>query len=470
MQNRTKRDHKLAHLVSAYEAMSETGNTAYLDEKSYIQLITYYENEFLMDKAIEVVDLALNQFKYRAEFYITKAKLLIRDQKFLEALEIVNQAEVISPFEHELIILKARCFGGLGKEKEAIELLDEIRTYASRNDLADIYICESYIFEKRKKYGKMFTALKEALVIDPLHLEALERMWICVELEKNYEDSIVFHNKLIERNPYNFLAWYNLGHAYSCIGEYEKAISAMEFSFIINENFDIAFLECADICCLVSDYRKALNIYEEANAIFGPDSELLLQISECHLKLENLISAKANLFSALRLDPYNDEIYFLLGECYLKEKSLHSAINAYRRAINIEDGREEYYEGIAKAYVQLGDNETAAIYFEKATEIAPEQEMLWYQYTSLLVKLNRVEDALSVLDDAEEYAVGPELLYCRAVCLSILGMKKEALIILDEALVDNFEMHDKLFELDPSLKFDKDILSIINYYEGEPKM
>lgn len=470
MEQRIKRDRRLVSLVNEFEAMSETGNLTYLNEKTFNQLISYYQGEFLIDKALEVVDMAMSQFQYRVEFYVTKAKLLIRDQQFNEALQIIEEASNISPSENELVILKARCIGALGNDSEALSLLNSIKGYASKLDLCDIYTCESYVYETNKKYSKMFEVLKAALRIDPLSLEALERMWISIELSKNYEESITFHNELLEVNPYNFLAWYNLGHAYSCLGEYEKAISSMEYSFIINENFDIAYLECADICCQISDYKKALSIYEEANANFGPDSELLVQIAECHLKLENLLSAKANLFSALRLDLYNDEIYFLLGECYLKEKSLHSAISAYKKAIDLEDGREEYYEGIGKAYVQLGDNNTAAQYFDIATEIAPEQEFLWYQYTSILVKLGRVGEALQILDEAEDYAVGPELLYCRAVCLSLLGQKKEALVILDEALIDNFEMHNKLFDLDPSLKFDKDILSIIHYYEGEPKM
>lgn len=470
MEHRTRRDHKLIHLVSEFEAKSENGRLTYLDEKSFNQLISYYEGEFLIDKALDVVDMALSQYQYRAEFYIIKAKLLFRDHQVNKALQVIEDAAKISPFENDLILLKARCLGSLGKSNEALDLLEPIKNYSTNYDLAEIYTCESYIYEGTKDHKNMFSVLKSALELEPLNLEALERMWICVELSKNYKESVEFHNKILEGNAYNFLAWYNLGYAYSCLGEYEKAISSMEYSFIVNKKFDIAYLECADLCCQISDYKKALSIYEEANSYFGPDCELLVQIGDCHLKLGNLLSAKANLFTALRLDPYNDEVYYLLGECYLKEKSSHSAINAYRKAINIEDGREEYYAGMGNAYVQLGDNNKAAKYFELATEIAPEQEFLWYQYTNILVKLNQVEEALDVLNRAEEFAVGPELLYCRAVCLSLLGQKKEALVILDEALIDNFEMHDKLFELDPSLKFDKDILSIINYYEGEPKM
>jgi len=422
MEHRTRRDHKLIHLVSEFEAMSETGNLTYLNEKSFYQLINYYEDEYLIDKALEVVDIAIEQFQYRAEFYITKAKLLLRDQKISKALEIIEIAENISPSENDVIILKARCVGG----ESGLEMLSPIKAYAGKEELIDIYMCESYIYEKSREYEKMFSSLKQILKLVPLHSIALERVFICVDIVKNFEESIKYHSALIEVNPYNFLAWYNLGHAYACTGEYEKAISAMEYSFIINKDFELAYLDCADICIQIKNYGKALTVFEEANNYFGPDSEILVQIAQCHLSMDNLLSAKANLFSALRLDAYNDEIFFF--------------------------------------------NANAVVYYQAATEIAPEQEHLWYQLASLLIKLNRIDDAIEVLNNAEIDAVGPELLYCRAVCFTLIGRKKEALVILDEALIDNFEMHNKLFELDPSLKFDKDILSIIHYYEGEPKM
>ncbi len=466
MQNRTRRDHKLIHLVSEYEAMSETGNLTYLDEKTYVQLITYYEGEFLIDKALEVVHMAMEQFQYRAEFYITKAKLLLRAKRKSEALETLAEAAIISPSENEITILRARCIGG----SEGLKMIENIKRYAGRSERCEILFCEAVIYEDSKQYKKMFAALKSLLLLNPTYLEALEKLFICVDLTKSYEQSIAFHNQLLEINPYNFLAWYNLGHAYACSGEYEQAINAMEYSLIVNQDFELAYLECADTCIQVKNYVKALSIYEEANNHFGPDSEILLQMAICNLNLDNLLSAKANLFSALRLDAYSDEVYYYLGLCYLKEKAPHSAKSAFKKAVKLESGKEEYYEGLAMAHIQLGENAKAAVFYGTATEIAPEQERLWYQFTSLLVKLGRIDEALDALDIAEEEAWGPELLYCRAVCLSLVGRKKEALEILDEALIDNFSMHDKLFDLDPSLKFDKDILSIINYYEGEAKM
>ncbi len=467
MEHRTKRNHSLMNLVTDFETMIENNALTYMDEKTFFQIIGFYEKQYLIDKALEVVDFAIEQFSYRSEFLIHKAKLLIILNKYKEAIYALDAAEKIAPFENEIVLYRARVFIGLGDTTKAFEMLEAMKSYASKSDLSDILVAESYIYEVEKSFDQMFMVLKEALDLEPEHPECLERIWLSVELSKNYEESIVIHQALVNKKPYNAAAWYNLGHSFASLGEYEKAINAMEYAFIIDKDMEVAYLDCADLCCQIKNYNKALSIYEEANAFFGPESELLVYIAECQIHLNNFLSAKANLFTALSLDPYNDEIYFYLGECYVKEKNWHSAINAYIKAISIEDYREEYHGSIALTYIQLGRYDKAAEHLAMATEIAPEDPKFWFQHACLLIKSKNYRGALDLLDEAEEESWDATLQYARAACLNFLGEKKQALKILDEVLLDSFEMHDALFEIDPQLKFDKEILSIINYYEGE---
>lgn len=467
MEHRTKRDLILINLVSEYEDMFESGNITYLGEKDYYQLIEYYESEYLLDKALDVVDLAIEQFAYRVDFYLIKVRLHLQDQTPKKALEVIQKAEIISPMENEVLILKARVFNNLGRYEEAFDIIESLKNQGSKYDMSEIYLCESYVHENMKRYDEMFNSLKNSLRIDPNNFEALERIWSSVELSRMYESSIQFHQELLDRNPYSFLVWYNLGHAYSFLGEYEDAIDALEYSFLINKNFEIGYLDCAELCVQIKDHKRALGIYEDANSVFGPDSELLVFIAECHINLGNLLSAKANLFTALRLDPYNDEVYYYLGKCYAKEESFHSAINAFQKAIQIEQNNEAFYSDLGLAYLNVGNYRQAKFNFKRATKIAPEDGIYWYQYVSLLIKMKKFEKAINVIDESEEYTVAPELMYCKAVCLAKLDQKREALEVLDEALLDNFSLHQSLFELNPQLRFDKDILAIINYYKGE---
>ncbi|MBK8109758.1 MAG: hypothetical protein IPK46_05155 [Saprospiraceae bacterium] len=68
MEHKIKRDLQLINLVSDFESKFEQGNIDYVEEKTIYQLIEYYESEFQIEKAMEVVDVALEQFPYRSDF------------------------------------------------------------------------------------------------------------------------------------------------------------------------------------------------------------------------------------------------------------------------------------------------------------------------------------------------------------------------------------------------------------------
>jgi tetratricopeptide (TPR) repeat protein len=464
MDQRTKRDHALINLVSEFELMSQKGNISFLEERDFFALINYYEDEYHIDRAIEVVDYALEQYKYRVEFYIQKIKLLMLAKRPEEALPIIDKAEIISPLEFEIPILRAKVMIELNQTEEALIIIRDLKVICGVNDKVELFLCEAHIHEQNRNFNEMFESLKNVLNIEPGNAEALEKIWVSVELSKNYNASVKFHSNFLDDNPYSFHAWYNLGHAYACLGEYRKAISALEYSFLSNEQFELGYTDCAEICLQIKDYKQALHIYTEALNVFGPDSELLVNIAQCYVELNQFKDAKKALCEAVEHDNYNDEIFYYLGRCFVHEENWVNAINAFHKAINIENRREEYYSGLANAYAQIGKHKKANHYFAKATETGPEQSTFWFEHASFLIQIGDTLSALDVLDEAEDHTFGADLIYCRAAALFNLGLKKQALEVLQEALDEDLELSKVLFKVVPDLEADEDIQSIIRYF------
>lgn len=467
MKYNSDQDHSLILLVNEFETMSQKGSVSFLEEQDFLKLINYYEKEFLFEKAIEVTDHALHQYSYSADFHIKKAQLFLATRNSEKAMSILDQAEVFAPAELDIHLLRGKILCSLGKYSKALRLLDKIKEHANQEELSDIYLCQAQVFECLKEYNQMFESLKQALYHNPENEEALERVWVCTELTKKYQDSIVFHKHIIDRNPYSFLAWYNLGHAYSCEGEYEKGIEAYEYSFIINEEFELGYRECADLCFQICAYDKALHFYLEALDLFGPDSDLLANIGECHMQKKQYDRAKDYFNKASKLDPYNDEVHFYLGQCHAKEDRWLSAINAFFKAIEIEDRREEYFGNLAMAFSKVGEYAKAHYYYLKATEIGPEQSDIWKDHASFLLQLGETEKALEVLEEAEYHSVGAELLYCRAACLLALGNREDGMEMLRLALIDDIEMSSMIYDIRPELREDELVHQLINYYMTE---
>ena len=467
MDQKLKRNLAIINLVSDFEEMCSTGENMFLTEKSFSDIIDYYEDENQYDRALSVCDLAIAQFNYRAEFYITKAKILSKLNRPKDCLKVLDIADSIAPAQLEIKLLRIKIYTYSGRVDEAQVILDELKSHVTGSDKAELLICESYIHEVNQDFNDMYEVLKHAIIKDPTNSEALDRFWFSIEFSKNYYGAITFLNKVIDRTPYSFMAWYNLGEAYSCVGEYKKAIFALEYSFIIKPDFQIAYYECAELCLQTKKYSKALSIYKESVTLFGIDEDVLINMADCHKALGNLSAAKYNLYKALKYDPYNDEIYFKLGNCYASENNWNNAVKSYHKAIAIEDNTEEYFLQLAEAYYTLGSYEKADFFFRKATTIAPEESYYWTKYATFLIKTGERKLALQLLEKAEDFTFGADILYCKSAALLLTKNEENGLEVLKEALEENHSDHNILFKIEPELALDKKILAMINYYKPE---
>lgn len=469
MEQRIKRDVNLLNLVSDFETRYDQGTLEYLDEKTINQLVDYYEREQLFDKAMEVADLALEQFQYRAEYLILKARLLYLEGDLKNSLKMLEKAALMAPGEKEVLTLKIKIYCQKKDFNKAKVVLDELRSVCYGEDMIDLYIAEAIIFECERNFEMMYVCLKKALRLDHSNQEALEKFWRAVESSKNHDDSIAFHKSLIDENPYNHVAWYNLGMSYSFNGSYKEAGDALEFAYIIQPDFEQAYTEHGELCLQNQWFTKALDIFTEVNNRFGPDSDHMVTMATCLIHLGRIEKAKQVLQKAMKLDPYNEEVYFNLGKCFEAKGNWYSAINAYLKALEIDNGAESFYHSIARAYVEVEDYNKATINYHKATQLGSDNPALWAEYACFLIRLGLYDEASQILDDAEDHTYGAELLYCRSITYFFMKMKKDGLDILAEALEEDFEKHTIIFSLAPELEIDKEINAMIKYYEREYK-
>lgn len=467
MEQRIRRDSALVSLVTEFETNYENGNIEYLSDKVFFKLIGYYEGEQEYDKALDVTKLALEQFKFRSDFYIAMARLLLKVSAIDECLEFLEKAQTIAPYENEIVTLKIKALALSGEYEAAFHNLDILKKNTLEINIIDIYLSEAEIYARMNNQIERFKSLKKAITVDNKNIEAHQKFWSATELSRRYIECADFMNQIINNDPYNYYAWYNLGHALSFRGEYEEAIDAIEYAYIINPNFEEGYMECADLCSQVKDFDRALGIYEEAIENFGEGNDLLINIAECQMYLNKIKLSKANLYKAIKQDPYNDEVYFFLGECFSKENKWYSAINAYHKAIEIEDNVGEYYLGVARAYVAVEDYNKATVNFHLAIADGPEQTHFWMEFASFLMKLGLHDEALQILDEAEDHTFGADLLYCRAVTNFFLRNKEEGLEYLKEALLEDYSLHTMIYALAPELEVDKEITSMLAYYAGE---
>ena len=467
MEHRIKRDEYLLNLITDFENNLSVGAQSYFSEKAFTAIIAYYETESMLVNALEVIDLAHTQFPYRAEYLIAKSRVLLNMNKAKKALKVIKTAKSISPFEFDILILEAKALTALKKFDEASCVLEGLKSTGSKSDQIEILLVEAKMNELSKHFSEMYNCLSEAILLDPSQMELYEELWLAVELSKNFHQCIDLHLKIIDVKPYTFMAWNNLGHAYSYIGEYEKAIDAFEYTFIINKEFESGYMDAADLCIQIKDHQKALKFLLEATELMDHDSDILLLIANCYINIHEYRKAKYYLFKAIKLEPYSDEIYFNLGLCYSHEKDWLNAIQSFHKAISLEDSIEDYYTHIGRAYYQLGSFDKAGQFLSKATTIAPEESAYWSEYAGFLIKQGQLKVALTILKEAEEFTFGADLLFCQGVVYLKLGYEKQAFNLFEEALEEDASQYKIIYNIDPELMLNENLNAMISYYSFE---
>jgi len=449
-------------LIFEYEAMSHEGTVGFLEKKDFLKIVEYYRSDKQLGKAIEVTRQAISQYHYSSDIHILHAELLLEEGQAKLALKALNQAEILSPSELEIQLLRAEAWAALGKSKTAYLILESAEENADELQKSDIYFCKACIHEHFKEFNKMFDSLRDAMLANAGNAPALERLWLGVELSRRYEDSIKLHHHLIENNPYCFISWYNLGHAYSSIGQHENAAKAFEYAYLIDESFEFAYRDCAESWIRIHAFEKAIHCYEEAMEHFDPDSDLYIKLGYCCEQLTDFARAKSFYIKALRLDDHSGEAYYRLGRCFTKEKRWQSAIGAFAKAILLDDRKEEYLYAMGKAYFETSEKQKSLEWFQKAVDTAPDQSKYWIQHAHCLMQLGNTEEAMSVLEEARDYVSSSQLLFCEAACLFESDRRKEGLFLFSKALAEDYNQHFILFNWLPGLKKDTDIRLILN--------
>lgn len=146
-------------------------------------------------------------------------------------------------------------------------------------------------------------------------------------------------------------------------------------------------------------WAEALNAYQQEStehAVILLDELLSLAPAHCdalHLRgvlnnaLGDFVSAVADLSKALKLEPFNDQIYANLGYAYIGLGKSDNAITVLQRGAIANPLNPDVCFNLGTAFEMSGNLPAAASSFRKATELAPGDFSSWVSYGRLLYQL-----------------------------------------------------------------------------------
>jgi tetratricopeptide (TPR) repeat protein len=452
-------------LITEYEAMSQKGAVPFLEETAFLEIAHWYAENGLPELALCAVDNALKHHQLSVDFHIFRAMLLIQNSHSFEACQAIKQVQSLAPDEKLITLFRAEAYCLRGDLKTSFQLLSSLKSPMTPEKNTIVALRQARLFEQMEEYGKMYDVLAEIAIRQPDNEDVLEQIWMCVEINQNYADSRALHETVLDRSPYSYYAWHNLGFACLNLGDSDSALEAFEYAFITNPIFEAGYKEYGSLAFEKGLYKQALNAYKEMTECLGEDSDSFVRIGECYAKLGEMNTALSMYKKALQSDPYNADAYFRTGECYAESNNYQQAIKWVRDAIQHSKRREEFHALLAKLYTYVGKKAEALEHYWKAVEFAPEEQQFWMNVTHQYILQGELNEALDTLEQAFENSIERnQLLYCRAACLFLNGEKIGARRNLRKALKTDATALETLYNMAPSLREHPDVKKIVNIF------
>ncbi len=217
-------------------------------------------------------------------------------------------------------------------------------------------------------------------------------------LDLNYEEAIVYFNKVIEVEPRNSRAYMGAAEAYVGLGDTESAINLLKTALEVFSDDEEVTIELLEMLIEIDPeasewYITLAEIYEakgdsdSAVAILSNAVEVVTDGDSLIVLLEKLIG----------LDPTNVNWYLKLAQVYVDSGDRTSAISILRQGIDVVgNAKTQLYDKLIEI-----DSDTTQWYFELAG-VYEDQSNIPSAVDTLELGLNNFEDDDTKIDFSEE--------------------------------------------------------------------
>lgn len=222
-----------------------------------------------------------------------------------------------------------------------------------------------------KKIFGIFISLTAALSLGAQTLEEGNRQ---LYYERYASAEHTFH-QLLQQNPANAGAWYELTEAYLAEGNIKAADDSLKLAPAAAQS-DPYFI-VAQGAVLLEQGRK-----EEASQAFNraldatdhKNAGVLKAVAESHVHSKNGDAAYAVslIQEALKREKHSAELYTLLGDAYRKQLKGSEAYEAYKQALSEDDHYALAYSRIGEIFESQKNPDLYVDYFQKAIAADPD--------------------------------------------------------------------------------------------------
>jgi tetratricopeptide (TPR) repeat protein len=457
---------QLKELIRQYHQMKLGKHQFFIEEEEFLKIIEYFLDNQQNEDALDAAEMATEQFPYSAPLQIIKADTLLTMRRYPETIEVLDKAALLDRNDASIYIIKTDALLAMDLQEEAAELLESVLDFFEGDDKIDLLFELGDVYDDYENFQKVFDCLKLILELDPENEEALYKICFWTDYTGRNEEGIKLHQHILDYNPFNELAWFNLGAAFQGIKLYEKSIDAYQYAVAINEKFDYAYRNMGDAFIRLKKYKEAIESLEKVLELSPPEALIFEAIGHCYDKMKNFAQARFYYKKASHLQQEDSQLHYKIACTYMNEEIWGSAIKSLQVALKYHSFQADYNLALGRCYLQTDNFDEAIVYLGNFVRIRPKNIHGWTELLNCMYQGALYEEGIEYAGIAFEQTDGKSIfLFYKSAFLFANSRSKEALIYLEHGLSSNPKQIRQFLEINPSILQNQMVVDLISKYK-----
>lgn len=448
--------------LTRFESMLKTNDILFFDSSEFENIIHHYLENGKIALAKRAIKLGLEQHPTSINLQLFKVEILVIENKFIEADDILDTLHVLEPTNEEIFIQKANVLSKQDLHEEAIDtLLIAISMSSTPEDDADLYALVGMEYLFLDQFENSIIYFKKCLETDTTDYSALHNIVYCYDFLNKNAEAIEYLNEFLNSNPYCEVAWHQLGRQYFTLKDYAKANAAFDFAIISDDTFIGAYIEKGKVLEKLKKYEDAIENYKITLALDDPTTFALLRIGHCYEKLGHDDLAIQFFLKSINDDALLDKGWIAVIKFYMKRLNYSEALKYATNAVNIDGENVIYWKLYATINKRLNFLEEAERGYKRTLELGNYELETWLNRSDILTDLGEFEAAsFNLIQASEFYPENAEIEYRLGGLYFTMHQPEEGRFHLKNAVRLNVDYSFIISELFPNLE-DKPMVKAI---------
>ena len=324
--------------------------SVFFDVHEFVYIIEYFISRSKLKMAAKAVEAAEYFYPGEKEFAYLKATLLFKKGKSNAALNILNDARSFYLDDPDFYFLMANILLSQGKETEAENNYKKVIELVNEEEL-DYYLeLISSSLAIAHKYHQAIKFLK-FLPEKKMKATTLKDIAYYYHRLKDYEKSIKYYRKSLNKDPFDPDVWEALSLVYDNAGEKDKSLDAF-LNFVATSVKDNTLDAYTDLSGTVEGFETSIfDMYE----LIDEAGEKLMEAGKYEkaiLYLSHTVFIEAGSHYNKYFAEYNEKRnrlnYSKIATCLYHLNRIDEAENYYKLALDVDEiPKQEAYYGLS---------------------------------------------------------------------------------------------------------------------------